>query len=144
MTPRRPDVLIYCEGTSANPHKRYDVQRARWMVTQSAWVPVLHQERQAFVVSDQSVGNLGGEHDHITWSLPCALCTANPPFRDERMQITLSYLANEGMTLIPLYAVQRAIEMVSPNSASSVRRAPNDCYCRPTGVTEEQRRGTRT
>lgn len=124
MTPRRPDILIYCEGTSANPHKRYDVQRARWMVTQSAWVPVLHQERQAFVVSDQSAGNLGGEHDHITWSLRCALCTANRPFRDERMQITLSYLANEGMTLIPLYAVQRAIEKVSPKQRKFRAKSP--------------------
>jgi len=127
-----PNIVIYCEGTTRDPHEREVVEVARFLRGQRVWVLGRSGDRAvAYVQPDGSTtGDANTAPDHETWQVRCAKCRRGNPVRGKRLGLAAWWLVAQRMTTVPLFVFQEAVR----RSGGPTANATPECYNPPAGV----------
>jgi len=108
VTPRRADVVVYCEGPPDAPHPRLTVERYRWKPNQGVWVQTKAGHTEVFIYPGDTVvdkGPDGPPPERRKWQHRCTDCPYNVPVKHERMTFILTSLAADRVDSLSLRAL---------------------------------------
>jgi len=125
VTPRRPDILIYCEGSQDSPHTRLLIERYRWKTDQAVWVQTVagHAEILIYPGNTTQAGVDGSPPDRRIWQHHCPACHDELPVPLERMAFVLALATGAGRTGCTLRSIRASIDEL-PKTATLGGRYP--------------------
>jgi len=123
VTPRRADVVVYCEGPPDAPHPRRIVERYRWKTEQGEWVQTNAGHAAVLIYpgdTTQDTGPDGPPPERRKWQHRCTDCPYNVPVKHERMTFILASLTAHRVDSLSLLALgEQSYGATIPNKYSS-------------------------
>lgn len=112
MTPRRADVVVYCEGPPDAPHPRLMVERYSWKANQGEWVQTKAGHAAVLIYpgdTTQDTGPDGPPPERRKWQHRCTVCGDNLPVKHGPMTLVLTQLAANQVDELSLSGFRAAL-----------------------------------